>query len=60
MIRLTLVTVAPLDVRRAADMYAKVGRCARSVPSEMLPGPWSAINFARAGVSLRRVGDLGC
>jgi hypothetical protein len=41
-------------------MYAKVGRCARSVPSEMLPGPWSVINFARAGVSLRRVGDLGC
>jgi hypothetical protein len=27
---------------------------------EVLPGPWSVINFARAGVSLRRVGELGC
>jgi hypothetical protein len=26
----------------------------------MLPGLWSAINFARADVSLRRGGELGC
>jgi hypothetical protein len=49
-----------VDVKRAADLYAQ-GRTLPQIGAE-LGIPWTAVGhqLRRAGVTIRRVGELGC